>query len=222
MTKSHKTDVVLESLDSFKALRMSLAHLRCIGIAFERDWRPGPFSPSVRERWKLEETYSPAQIEELTFCYHFASMTMHMALFHDVLCHYRRLVELNSNLKFEAIDKTLDVIVANGIFEEMRQIRNGIFHIRANVNVIGRFLALIERLEKEEINLKGLEKVFYDYSEFMFVESDIYQHDREDLLKAFDEALEYYKTHVEPNIDPDSDPGQNFFEARIFRPDKMF
>ena len=211
----------MESLDAFKALRMTLAYLRCISISFDRTWRLGPFFSATREKRKFEETYSNEQLKELTFCYHIATMTMHVALAHDVVCHYRRLVALNPQLRYERIDQTLDIMMDRGIFEEMRELRNGIFHIRANVRVIDRFLALIERLEREKIDLKGLEMAFYNYSEFILVESDIFQCDREDLHRAFDEAVEYYKRHVEPNIEPDSGGGRNFIDERIIRPDKM-
>ena len=221
MKNPHKSDIVMESLDALKALRMTLAYLRCISISFDSSWRSGPFSSYIRKKWQLEETLSSEQLEELTFCYHIATMTMHIALVHDVLCHYRRLVSLNSQLRYEAIDKTLEIMIESGIFEEMRQVRNGIFHIRTNAKVAKRFFLLIEHLKHEEIDLKGMENTFYDYSEFMFVESDIFQQDRKELLKAFDEAIEYYKTHVEPNVDPDSDGDRNFFEERIIRPDKM-
>ena len=216
-----KQHLVMESIDVFKAFRMTLAYLRCISISFDSTWRSGPFFSSTRKKWKLGETSSNEQLKELTFCYHIATMTMHVALVHDVLCHYRRLVALNSQLRYEGIDKTLDIMIERGIFEEMREIRNGIFHIRANVRVGEKFYSLIERLKQERIDLKALEMTFYDYSEFMFVESDIFQHDREDLRRAFDEAVEYYKRHVEPNMEPDSGGGRNFFEARIIRPDKM-
>lgn len=222
MKKHHSTDVVVESLDAFKALRMTLAYLRCITTSFDRQWKSGPFSPSVRKRWKLEENYNAAQIEELTFCYQISIMVMHLALVHDVLSHYKRLVALNPKLCFEPIDSVLNMLIENGIFEEMRQIRNSVFHIRANVNVIKKFLDLIGRLEWDGVYLRRMEDTFYDYTEFLFVESDIFQHDREDLLKAFDEAVEYYKTHVEPNLQPGEERGPSFIEQRTIRPDKMF
>ena len=222
MKKYRKTDVVMESLDAFKALRMTLAYLRCITASFNKSWRSEPFSPAIRKRWNLEEQYSADQIKELTFCYHTATMIMHLVLVHDVLCHYKRLVALNSKLRYEAIDKVLEFLIASGIFEEMRQIRNGVFHIRTNVNVINRFLALIGRLEQQGIYLRRMEETFYEYSEFLAVESDIFQRDREDLLRAFDEAVEYYKTNVEPNLEPGEDEGPGFMERGIIRPDKMF
>lgn len=222
VTKSRKTDVVMESLDAFKALRMTLAYLRCITASFNKSWRSEPFSPAIRKKWNLEEGYSADKIKELTFCYHTATMIMHLVLVHDVLCHYRRLVSLNSNLRYEAIDKVLEFLIESGVFEEMRQIRNGVFHIRTNANVINKFLALVGRLEQQGIYLRSMEDTFYEYSEFLAVESDIFQRDRKDLLRAFDEAVEYYKTHVEPNLEPGEDEGLGFMERGIIRPDKMF
>ena len=198
MDRPDKTRVVLRSLDSFQALRSALAYLRSISVIFESGKSGGHLAAIGEE---IEAT-APEQLTEpdlhllSSYCSHAAIWT-HIALVYTAVCFYEELVKVNPALRYDELDKELEVARRNGLLDSMRKARNAVFHVRPRPRPEQLILDVVRGSIENKIEWNRLENLLFDATEKVFHSPEaLYQEKKEALEEGFRSALAYYEEHI--------------------------
>ena len=179
MSKLDKSQIVLRSMNSFQALRLSLAYLRSFSVVFESDGAEGHLAA-------IEEEYCSK-----------AAICAHVALLYTAVCFYKTLVEVNPALRHDKLDKELEAARDSGLLDSMREFRNAVFHIRPSNRPELLINEVVKRTLENKLSLGKIEDLLYDATERVFRNPEtLFQEKEEVLMEGYRRALAYYEEHL--------------------------
>ena len=198
MSSLDELKAVNRSLDSFKAVRDGIGHLRSISVCFELDEesRSRLFNLMVARAMAADGTFDADEADELSRSYFQMTVALLYSLLFAALQHYIELIESNPQLKHEELEATLHEMRECGLLDTLRRVRNAVFHVKPNES-IDDLVEEVRRLSTEhQIVIRKVENLLYESTEQVFRGTEIYRQPRETLEQAYEEALAYYREHL--------------------------
>ena len=198
MSELDKSKIVLRSMDSFQALRSSLAYLRSVSIILE-DGGDGGHLTKIEEELKATtpEQLTEAEFRLLSMYCSKAAICTHVALLYTAVCFYKALVEVNPALRHDKLDEELEAARGSGLLESMREARNAVFHIRPSTRPELLISEVVKRTLENKLSLGKIEDLLYDATEKVFRNPEtLFQEKEEVLMEGYKKALAYYEEHL--------------------------
>ena len=198
MSELDKSQIVLRSMDSFQALRSSLAYLRSVSIILEAGGDGGHLT-TIEEELKATtpEQLTEAEFRLLSIYCSKAAICTHVALLYTAVCFYKALVEVNPALRHDKLDEELEAARGSGLLESMREARNAVFHIRPSTRPELLINEVVKRTLENKLSLGKIEDLLYDATEKVFRNPEtLFQEKEEVLMEGYRRALAYYEEHL--------------------------
>ena len=198
MSKLNKFQFVRRSLDSFQALRLSLAFLRSISVVFESGGA-GRHLAAIEEELKatIPEQLTEAKLRLLSIYCSKAAIFTHTALLYTAVGFYKTLVEINPALRHDKLDAELEAARGSGLLDSMREVRDAVFHVRPSTQSELLINEVVKRTLENKLALGKIEDLLYDATERVFLSPEtLFQQKEEVLMQGFRSALAYYEEHL--------------------------
>ena len=198
MSELDKSKTVLRSMDSFQALRSSLAYLRSVSIILE-DGGDGGHLTTIEEELKATtpEQLTEAEFRLLSIDCSKAAICTHVALLYTAVCFYKALVKVNPALRHDKLDEELEAAKGSGLDESMREARNAVFHIRPSTRPELLINEVVKRTLENKLSLGKIEDLLYDATEKVFRNPEtLFQEKEEVPMEGYRRALAYYEEHL--------------------------